>query len=150
MTLLDSFSRWHGRGGHEKSQMETRVANGTHRCMTMSSKFVLSREKAATYVNGDTLIATFTNPQAAHFAVNWARGLQSVGLKSVIGISERLGSMAEGQLQAAGGGLFCADGRAMKKNGQAGRWAEVAPLLIHGFNLLLSDSDIGWLQNPLP
>ena len=38
----------------------------------------------------------------------------------------------------------------MRSNGQAGRWPEVLPLLQLGYNLLLSDSDIGWFRSPLP
>ena len=38
----------------------------------------------------------------------------------------------------------------MQRNGQAGRWAEAISLLRAGYHVLLSDSDIGWLRNPLP
>ena len=126
------------------------VLNSTHACLTMGARFALTHELAMRYAVGDTIVATFTNPQASHFALNWALGLQSIGLKSLVGMSDRLGSRAEAQLHAADAGLFCADGKAMRRNGQAGRWAEVGPLLRHGFNVLLSDSDIGWLRDPMP
>ena len=32
----------------------------------------------------------------------------------------------------------------------AGRWAEVAPLLSYGVDVLLSDADVAWIRNPLP
>ena len=38
----------------------------------------------------------------------------------------------------------------MQANGQAGRWAEVAPLLSYGVDVLLSDADVAWIRNPLP
>ena len=87
-------------------------------------------------ING-TIIATFTNARASAFALNWARGLNSLGLKTMVGISQRLGPATEESLRAAGAGLFCADGAQMQRNGQAGRWAEAISLLRAGYHVLL-------------
>ena len=38
----------------------------------------------------------------------------------------------------------------MRRNGQAGRWAEVAPLLRFGVSVLVSDADIAWFRDPRP
>ena len=70
-------------------------------CLTMSDSFALRdtvvREKA---VEG-TVFATFTNPEAAQFALNWALQLQTFGIGSLVGISKRLGRAVEGALQEA-------------------------------------------------
>ena len=125
-----------------------------------------------------TVFATFTNPAAAEFALNWARLLHSLGIRSLIGTSDRWSSqqwtatkrrgyapaphgaaLSQGPAQeaaaaAAGAALFCADGPQMQRNGQAGRWAEVRHLLrlaAHaGLSVLVSDSDIAWIRDPRP
>ena len=96
----------------------------------------------------NTLIVTFANPQHGAFALNWARLLDGLGLPSLVGTAARLD--VERELRAAGAGVFCADGPLMQANGQAGRWAEVAPLLGYGVDVLLSDADVAWIRNPLP
>ena len=96
----------------------------------------------------NTLIVTFANPQHGAFALNWARLLDGLGLPSLVGTAARLD--VERELRAAGAGGFCADGPLMQANGQAGRWAEVAPLLSYGVDVLLSDADVAWIRNPLP
>ncbi|KAL1496694.1 hypothetical protein AB1Y20_014288 [Prymnesium parvum] len=120
------------------------------RCHTMAPRLALRPELAAAHASNGTLIATFTNPKAAPFALNWARCFHALHLKTLVGISQRLGPRLEAALHAAGAGLFCADGAQMQRNGQAGRWAELLPLLRMGYHVLLSDSDIGWLRDPLP
>ena len=84
----------------------------------------------------NTLIVTFANPQHGAFALNWARLLDGLGLPSLVGTAARLD--VERELRAAGAGVFCADGPLMQANGQAGRWAKVAPLLGYGVDVLLS------------
>ena len=122
-----------------------------HQCHTMSIvRFALRPSLVEEHAINGTIIATFTNARASAFALNWARGLNSLGLKTMVGISQRLGPATEESLRAAGAGLFCADGAQMQRNGQAGRWAEAISLLRAGYHVLLSDSDIGWLRNPLP
>jgi hypothetical protein len=100
-------------------------------------------------------VVTFTNAQSSVFALNWAQQLQAVGLPSLIGMSERLGAETEGAAEAAGSRLFCAGKSGlMATNGQAGRWAEVIPVLQLArqlsLSVLLSDADIAWIRNPLP
>jgi hypothetical protein len=127
-------------------------------CHQLPAHFALHDDLVRTHSNGGVLIATFTNRKAAEFALNWARQLQQVGLKSLIGVSERLthwgaaGDVGGGEeaFRLAGAGLFCADGPMMQINGQAGRWAEVSALLLSGLDILISDSDIAWLRDPLP
>ena len=129
-------------------------------CHVLPSHLALSDELVSSHANGGVLVVTFTNREAASFALNWARQLQQLRLSSLVGISERLtdfgsagGSDSGGGEEAfrlAGAGLFCADGPLMHINGQAGRWAEVKPLLLSGLDVLISDSDIAWLRNPLP
>ena len=119
------------------------------RCHGMPDSFALSdsvvREKA---VQG-TIFATFTNPGAKHFAINWALQLQTLGIGSLVGASKRLGDESELALAKAGAFVFCSDGPMINHNGQAGRWSEVAPLLRSGLNVLISDSDMIWMRNPL-
>ena len=121
-----------------------------HACRRMPQSFAPTVELIRRHSQAGAVVATFTNAGAAKFALNWARQLHSVGLKSVVGLSQRLGEETENELRAAGAGLFCADGEHMQINGQAGRWSEVWPLLRAGVHVLLSDSDIAWMRNPLP
>ena len=53
-------------------------------------------------------------------------------------------------MTAAGSSFFCGTGELMRRNGQAGRWSEVAPLLRFGLHVLISDADISWLRDPRP
>ena len=121
-----------------------------HACRRMPQSYAPTIELIRRHSQAGAVVATFTNAAAAKFALNWARQLQAVGLKSIIGVSQRLGAETENELRAAGAGLFCADGEHMQLNGQAGRWSEVWPLLRAGVHVLLSDSDIAWMRNPLP
>ena len=111
----------------------------------------LSPELASSHAHEGTIIATFTNLAVQRFALNWATQLQRVGLRSLVGSADpRMDATARTAFAHVGAGLFCADGQRMRSNGQAGRWPEVLPLLQLGYNLLLSDSDIGWFRSPLP
>ena len=110
----------------------------------------LSPELASSHAHEGTIIATFTNLAVQRFALNWATQLQRVGLRSLVGSAGPLDATARTGFKHAGSGLFCADGQRMRSNGQAGRWPEVLPLLQLGYDLLLSDSDIGWFRDPLP
>ena len=84
----------------------------------MPQSFAPTIELIRRHSQAGAVVATFTNAGAAKFALNWARQLQSVGLKSVVGLSQRLGAELENELRAAGAGLFCADGEHMQINGQ--------------------------------
>jgi len=101
-----------------------------------------------------TVFVTFTDQKLAPFAVNWARQLHAIGLRSLVGTAEMLGEPAERALAAAGARIFCADRVGlMAANGQAGRWAE-AQLVLKlaarlSLSVLLSDADIAWIRNPL-
>lgn len=152
----------HCRHPHSNTRMPRPVAASASypACHSLPQHLALSGDLVRAHNNGGVLIATFTNRLAADFALNWARQLHTLGLRSLIGISERLVGWGEGAggdagggeeaFKLAGAGLFCADGPSMKINGQAGRWAEVAPLLRSGLDVLLSDSDIAWFHNPIP
>ena len=74
----------------------------------------------------------------------------SVGLRGVVGLTSRLDRQAESALEYAGAGIFCTTSEAMLIHAQAGRWAELVTLLRTGFDVLLSDVDVGWARNPLP
>ena len=131
-------------------------------CHTLPSRFALtvSRLQEAS-VNG-TAIVTFADVNLATFALNWARLLRMLNLKSLIGIARRTGGQGmtnidrglEEEATSARASLFCADGPLMALNGQAGRWAEVLPLLQLArraqLSVLLSDADIAWMRDPLP
>ena len=111
----------------------------------------LSAELASAHAQEGTIIVTFTNQAVQTFALNWATQLHSVGLRSLVGSADQhMEPTSRATFARTGAGLFCADGRRMRRNGQAGRWPEVLPLLQLGYNLLLSDSDIGWFRSPLP
>ena len=111
----------------------------------------LSPKLASSHAQEGTIIATFTNLAVQRFALNWATQLHSVGLRVLVGSDDpHMEATAREAFTRAGAGLFCADGQRMRRNGQAGRWPEVLPLLQLGYNLLLSDSDIGWFRSPLP
>ena len=102
-----------------------------------------------------TVFVTFTNRMQSLFALNWARRLQVVGLRSLVGVSQRLDSASNEAMTLAGAVLFCAETAGMMaSNGQAGRWAEALPVLRMArqlsLSVLLSDSDIAWVRNPLP
>ena len=86
------------------------------RCALMPS---LSSELAHFHQQEGTIIATFTNAQAHAFALNWARQLHAIGLSSLVGASEDLGPAARHAFADARGGLFCAAGAQMRRNGQA-------------------------------
>ena len=111
----------------------------------------LSPELASAHAQEGAIIATFTNAAVQTFALNWATQLHRVGLRSLVGSADpRMDATARRAFARVGAGLFCADGQRMRSNGQAGRWPEVLALLQLGYNLLLSDSDIGWFRSPLP
>ncbi len=124
------------------------------RCHTpdMPRHFALSPSRILSASSNGTLIVTFTNPPVADFAVNWARLLHALGLRSLLGISARLRQDAEDAAEEAGATLFCADGPLMQANGQAGRWSEAVPVLEAAARLrlhvLISDADIGWMRDP--
>ena len=110
----------------------------------------LTADLASSHSQHGAIVATFTNLQASTFALNWATQLHSIGLRSLVGSQDALDVEKRATLARVGAGLFCADGERMRRNGQAGRWPEVLPLLRFGYDVLLSDSDIGWFRNPLP
>ena len=55
-----------------------------------SHLFALSSERLVGAASNGTLFVTFTNAEVSDFAVNWARLLQQLGLRSLIGVSSRL------------------------------------------------------------
>ena len=120
--------------------------------MTMSERFALTAHIAHRAANAQhsTLIVTFTDIAAFPYALNWATQLNSIGLRSLVGVSTMPSDADEVALDRAGAIPFCADGPMMRKNGQAGRWAEVGKLLRYGMHVLLSDADVGWIRTPLP
>ena len=128
--------------GNSCSQLDFHAVNSDasmddRLCHTLLSRFALtvSRLQEAS-VNG-TAIVTFADVNLATFALNWARLLRMLNLKSLIGIARRTGGQGmtnidrglEEEATSARASLFCADGPLMALNGQAGRWAEVLPLL---------------------
>ena len=110
----------------------------------------LTETMARKYAQKHTLFVTFTNAASSAFAANWALQLSAIKLSGLVGVVERLPSAHALSIKDAGSGLFCGSGRYMRRNGQAGRWAEVAPLLRFGLNVLISDSDIVWFRDPRP
>ena len=94
------------------------------------------------------LFVTFADIDSIEFAVNWARQLQSIGLMGLIGSSAALGARDVEAIYAAGSRIFCTTGALILRNGQAGRWAEVPPLLRYGQHVVVSDADIAWLRDP--
>ena len=104
----------------------------------------------APYAVADTLIVTLVNTRQTALAVNWARQLGAVGLRGLIGVSSRLDKWVEAAVRRARAALFCMTNDTMRLYAQAGRWVEMLPLIRSGFNVLLSDADVGWARNPLP
>ena len=122
-----------------------------HSCAVLSTdRYALTPRTVNAHSQHSMIIATLTSTSRADFAVNWAKSLHALGLRSLVGIAELLGDEAEASLRASGAGLFCADGQAMHDNAQAGRWAEVAPLLATGMDVLLTDADVAFLSSPIP
>ena len=80
------------------------------------------------HAHSGTLFVTFTNAEVSEFAVNWARRLHEIRLSGVVGTADFLLPRHAEALRAAGVGIFCASSDQMKRNGQAGRWTEVAPV----------------------
>ena len=102
-----------------------------------------------------TVFVTFADHHVAEFAVNWARRLQAIGLRSLIGLSEAVERDFERDMVKADAAVFCAlDAGLMASNGQAGRWAEAVPVVRLASQLslsvVISDADIAWIRNPLP
>lgn len=102
------------------------------------------------HAKAHTLFVTFTNAQSSMFAANWAKQLQAIGLSGLVGVVEDLQQEHVRAISASESGLFCGSGDLMRRNGQAGRWAEVAPLLRYGYHVLISDADIVWFRDPRP
>lgn len=108
----------------------------------------LTATLARTHAQSHVLFVTFTNRAAGEFAVNWARQLQTIGLYGLVGVVDSLPTERTSAIQAAGSSLFCTTGELVRRNGQAGRWAEVAPLLRFGMHVVISDADVSWLRDP--
>ena len=102
------------------------------------------------YAQNGTLVVTLINQRLSVLAVNWARQLATIGLRGTIGVTSRLDQQAEQDVLHAGAGIFCTTSAEMRIQPQAGRWAELVALLRTGFDILLSDVDVGWARNPLP
>jgi hypothetical protein len=103
---------------------------------------------ARQHARDQVLFVTFTNFEQVVFAVNWARQLKVVGLRGLVGTPVELPPAHMHNIRAAGSSLFCANSELIRRNPQAGRWAEVAPLLRFGLHVIISDSDVSWLRNP--
>ena len=125
---------------HEVGQREA----AARQCVPLSEALVRRHAKL------HTLFVTFTNEAASIFAANWAKQLAAIGLSGIVGVVDRLPLVHLEAISSAGSGLFCGSGQYMRRNGQAGRWAEVAPLLRFGVNVLISDADIAWFRDPRP
>lgn len=133
---------------------QNEVSSST-RCRALPERFTLSEKSMLDASANGTVFVTFSDSKLSQFALNWARRLQVVGLRSLIGISEKLQASAELGAQEASATLFCAEKAGMMAaNGQAGRWAEAIPVLRMArrlkLSVLLSDADIAWIRNPLP
>ena len=103
---------------------------------------------ARQHARDQVLFVTFTNFEQVLFAVNWARQLKVVGLRGLVGTPVELPPAHMHTIRAAGSSFFCANSELIRRNPQAGRWAEVAPLLRFGLHVIISDSDVSWLRNP--
>jgi hypothetical protein len=86
------------------------------------------------------LFVTFSNRDSSEFAANWARQLRAIGLDGLIGVYEPMPEEHARDVWRARSSFFCCGGQLMRRNGQAGRWAEVAPLLRLGLHVLISDA----------
>ena len=123
-------------------------------CAKLPPSYLLSFTAMKNAASNGTVFVTFTDNRLSPFAINWARQLHAIGLRSLVGTAELLGESAESALSAAGARIFCADRVGlMAANGQAGRWAE-AQLVLRlarrlSLSVLLSDADIAWIRNPL-
>ena len=106
------------------------------------------------------LFVTFTNQASALYAVNWALQLQAIHVSGLIGVVPNKGGAVGARpsdfrrhvtaIRRAGSATFCTTGEMIQRNGQAGRWQEVAPLLRYGLDVLISDADITWFRDPRP
>ena len=117
-------------------------------CGAAASK--LTQQLIRQHAHSHVLFVTFINRDASELAINWARQLQVIGLTGLVGIAEELRGDEVTSITAAGSSLFCASGELIRRNGQAGRWAEVAPLLRFNLHVIISDADVSWLRDPRP
>lgn len=107
-------------------------------------------------MNG-TVHATFTTVETnIHFTLNWATHLRSAGVRGVlVGImntpAARVFERASTLLGALDATVYaCPSSSESKAQPQGGRWFHLLPLLRAGVRVVLSDSDVVWLRQPLP
>ena len=105
---------------------------------------------ARRHAHQHVLFVTFSNAATSELAANWAQQLRTIGFDGLVGANEELPAQYTRKISLAGSGIFCCTGKLMKRNGQAGRWEEVAPLLRFGLHVLISDADVSWLRDPRP
>jgi len=105
----------------------------------------------------NTVIVTFGNARQRHFTANWVLTLQSVGVSAgiLVGMmnmqpSDPLYVPFARALRGRGVGVYTVNSPQVKQAPQGGRWFHVAPLLRTGARLVLSDSDVVWLRDPVP
>ena len=98
-------------------------------CHVLPARLALTPSKLQAASTNGTAFVTFADGHLSRFALNWAQLLQELSLRSIVGISGHLERSVERAFHAAGAGVFCADGPLMAANGQAGRWAELLPVL---------------------
>ena len=128
---------------------------GIDTCRYLPPRYLLTADHLrAAAANRTTVFVTFADANVASFALNWARLLQQLGLRALVGVNGPLAASTEQAFVSADASLFCADGAQMGANGQAGRWAEVVPVVRLAnklqLSVLLSDADIAWMRDPLP
>ena len=141
-------------GGDWDGSKRTHASMSTE-CHQLPARFALTASAMMASASNGTVFVTFADAHVTTFALNWARLLHDLRLHSLIGIhGQTVPVSTEHVAASAGASLFCADGPLMGSNGQAGRWAEVIPVLRLArtlqLSVLLSDADIAWINNPLP
>ena len=104
----------------------------------------------------NTVVVTFGNAKQAIFTENWVYHLRRLGVGGLlVGMMNQRSTEARyvhfaAKLRAIGVGVYTVNSPEVLRQPQGGRWFHVLPLLATGARVLLSDSDVAWLRDPLP
>ena len=117
------------------------------------------RQSSVRIGGSPTVVVTFTDSKTLAFAENWAFHLQRARVPGVVIGLVGVNSGATGgaalararqRFKALGAAVYRVTSPTHARAPQGGRWFSVVPLLETGCRVLLSDSDVVWLRNPLP
>ena len=104
----------------------------------------------------NTVVVTFGNAKQSIFTENWVYHLRRLGVGGIlVGMMNQIVTEPRyvqfaRKLRALGVGVYTVNSEEVARQPQGGRWFHVLPLLQTGARVLLSDSDVAWLRNPIP